>query len=210
MRRWLLGCALAVLGCGSDRQAAVITTTGTIEFQDVEGGVWLIRAEDGTLYDPTNLPDTFKVVGARVQVRLVERRDLAHAPQVGIPADILAIEEASCAGVPCGMPWPPVTLHVIDSTSSAAVDGVTLTNLSVPASPPGSGGPSFGCATGPSVTTCFVDAMAPGTYDFDVTAQGYATAHVTVEVPEYPHVPGVCCEPPWVARTVDVALSPVG
>jgi hypothetical protein len=100
MRSWLaytlLACVAALfLGCGlepSEPAPFTVTTSGVIEFRNVEGGAWLIHADDGngTFYNPRNLPDAFKVVGARVRVTLIERRDLVSI-QPGIPADIVAI-----------------------------------------------------------------------------------------------------------------------
>jgi hypothetical protein len=97
MKSWLLCCLLACVaavgvGCGSD-EPTTISTSASIEFSEVEGGVWLIRAEDrnGTLYHPRILPDAFKVIGASVQVTLIERGDLASSAMIGIPADIVTI-----------------------------------------------------------------------------------------------------------------------
>ncbi len=210
MKNGFLAFAVVIaMGCGSEHAPATVTTTGAIDYQAVEGGVWVIRADGGTTYIPRGLPEVFKVVGTRVQVTLVERRDLASVYQFGVLADVVAIEEDSCASAMCGAPEPPVTLHVTDGASLAAVPDVTLTNLSVPA-PPGGGGPTLGCTTGPTVTTCFVDARAAGTYAFDVTAPGHETTRVTVDVPAHLTILGVCCQAPWDPQTVDVALTPVG
>jgi hypothetical protein len=204
----LIAASLGACGAENTPDGTVIATTGTVERTELEGGAWLIAADSGTLYEPRNLPEAFMVIGARVEVRLIERRNIGGVPGPGVAADILEITEASCEGVVCGVPSPPVTLHVSGDGASSAVEGVTLTNLSVPASPPGSGGLTFGCHPGAAGATCFVDAIAPGTYTFDVTAPGYQTAHVTVGVPVRQHVLGVCCESPWEPQTVEVQLVP--
>jgi hypothetical protein len=99
MKSLLLACVLAVAGaCGSEREPALVTTSGTIEFRDIEGGVWVIRT-DRAVYDPRNLGQEFKVNGAGVQVTLTERRDIAGVG-VGIAADIVSIS------LICALPNP--------------------------------------------------------------------------------------------------------
>ena len=111
MRTWLPVCLAALaVGCGSDTAETDRTfTNGRVEFQDieVEGGVWLIRSENGTLYRPNNMPDGFKVVGARVQVTLIERRGLTSPGLPGVPVVLLSIEEAPCGRGTCGVTPPP-------------------------------------------------------------------------------------------------------
>lgn len=89
----LLACVAALAaGCGQgSAPAKVVSTTGTIEFQDLEGGAWLIRTDDGALYAPINLADSLKQAGARVQVTLIERPDLAGIPLPGVRAEIVSI-----------------------------------------------------------------------------------------------------------------------
>ncbi|HEX9053086.1 MAG TPA: hypothetical protein VF841_21340 [Anaeromyxobacter sp.] len=126
----------------------------------------------------------------------------------GSPSGTTALAAPPCAGIACGVPEPPVTLHVVDAITSAGVEGVVLTNVTAPPSPPGSGGLVYGCNYDAHVTICTVDAIASGTYELDVTAPGYATVHLKVEVPPWVHVPGACCEPDWVSQTVGVRLTP--
>lgn len=99
MRIWPVAFFVALaVGCGGGHERGdVITTTGTIEFQPIEGGAWLIRADTGALYNPLNLPDAYKQVGARVQVSLIERPDLMGIPLPGVRADIVRISVLAAA-----------------------------------------------------------------------------------------------------------------
>jgi hypothetical protein len=48
-------------------------------------------------------------------------------------------------------------VQVAGATSSSIVEGVAITNLSVPPPAPGSGPLRAGCAAGPRVTTCTIE-----------------------------------------------------
>jgi hypothetical protein len=56
---------------------------GVIEHSDLEGGFYLIKAEDGTTYDPTNLPPEFHQHGLAVEAEARRRDDLVGIHQVG-------------------------------------------------------------------------------------------------------------------------------
>jgi hypothetical protein len=115
MTRSLLASLLVLVACGAgDRRESVITTTGTIEFQDVEGGAWLVRTVEGTAYRPLNLPAEFEQVGARVQVRLVERKDVVGVPLPGLPADLLSISMLPPVATACA--WPAAADTYQDGT----------------------------------------------------------------------------------------------
>jgi hypothetical protein len=115
MTRPLLASLLVLVACGAgDRRESVITTAGTIEFQDVEGGAWLVRTAEGTAYRPLNLPAEFERVGARVEVRLVERRDVVGIPLPGVPADLLGISLLPPVAAVCT--WPAAADTYQDGT----------------------------------------------------------------------------------------------
>ena len=80
MRFLLLGVVLAVslAGCsGSPTAARVINETGTVRYQDLEGGFYGIIGDGGAHYDPTNLPAASQVEGLRV-------RFVAHTVDNGV------------------------------------------------------------------------------------------------------------------------------
>ena len=53
-----------------------IATTGTVQYQNLEGGFWGIVADDGTKYDPINLAEEFQQEDLRVSFRAKPRRDM--------------------------------------------------------------------------------------------------------------------------------------
>ena len=70
--------------------------TGTVEYVQLEGGFWAIEGETGPgetqTYEPTNLPESFKVDGQRVRVRAKIREDMASIYQAGPIIEIRSIE----------------------------------------------------------------------------------------------------------------------
>jgi hypothetical protein len=68
---------------------------GTVEFVDVEGGCWKIRADDGTSYEPLNMPEEFVRDGLRVAVVLSVVDNLGSFCQVGILVNVESITTAN-------------------------------------------------------------------------------------------------------------------
>lgn len=68
--------------------------TGTIGFVDVEGGVWVMRGDDGVTYDPIVLPPEFRLDGLRVEATLRIRGDLFSTDMVGVVVEILSIRRS--------------------------------------------------------------------------------------------------------------------
>jgi len=79
-----------------------ITSTGTVQYIDLEGGFFGIVADDGTHYYPLNLPAEFAQQGARVTFT-AQQEDLATTAMWGIPVTILSME----------MPDAPVDVSAI-------------------------------------------------------------------------------------------------
>jgi len=63
-------------GCLSG-QASVVRGTGTITYQDIEGGFYGIVSDDGERYEIMGLPVEFQVDGLRVRFEGRLRYDLA-------------------------------------------------------------------------------------------------------------------------------------
>lgn len=55
--------------------ASLITATGTVRFQDLEGGFWGIVADDGRKFDPIELDEKFHKDGLRVVFEAVPDTD---------------------------------------------------------------------------------------------------------------------------------------
>lgn len=58
--------AITVLYCKLDSEA-VVSKTGTVRYNNLEGGFWCIIDDDGRGYDMNNLPEEFFVEGLRVK-----------------------------------------------------------------------------------------------------------------------------------------------
>jgi len=84
-----IAASLAVIGCGLfDRGFDV---TGMVRYSNLGGDCWLIRAEDGRVFEPTNLPTEFHQDSLLVRATLEVRRDLASPCETGEIVDILQI-----------------------------------------------------------------------------------------------------------------------
>lgn len=68
---------------------------GPVAHLDLEGGVWVIREADGTRYNPTNLPETYRTEGMRVEADVIPRDDAASIAMVGPIVDIVRIRRSS-------------------------------------------------------------------------------------------------------------------
>jgi hypothetical protein len=72
-----------VLPATADTSGAALTIVGTVHYADLEGGVYTIRTDDGTSYDPTNLPAEFKKDGLAVEADARKQDSMAGIHQVG-------------------------------------------------------------------------------------------------------------------------------
>lgn len=68
-----------------------IRGTGRIVYLDFEGGFFGIIAEDGSRYDPVNLPDEFKVDGLRVSFEAIKTRSQVGFHMWGTLIEIISI-----------------------------------------------------------------------------------------------------------------------
>lgn len=77
----------------SEADGPTIRITGTVEHQEVEGGVWVIRTDEGK-YQPMNLPPAFQVDGMAVQAEAVRRTDMVSIGMVGPLVELLRIRQS--------------------------------------------------------------------------------------------------------------------
>lgn len=123
-----------------DREGADVTrVSGTVIHLELEGGVFVIRGEDGTTYEPTNLPEGYRIDGVPVEAELLVRGDAASIRMVGPVADIVRLrrtggapagsDTAPNASAPSGS--PPAEIRVEMSGLPASLAGSTwkLTDL---------------------------------------------------------------------------------
>jgi heat shock protein HslJ len=97
--------------------------TGTVHHLDLEGGLYVIRDAEGTNYDPTNLPEAFRVEGLAVEAAAQRRDDLMSIGMVGPMVDLLRIRER---GAPVDQPVDPTkgllgTAWVLEDLAGAGV-----------------------------------------------------------------------------------------
>lgn len=76
----------------SEADGPTIRITGTVQRQEVEGGVWVIRTDQGT-YQPMNLPPAFQVDGMAVEAEAVRRTDMVSIGMVGPLVELLRIRQ---------------------------------------------------------------------------------------------------------------------
>jgi len=77
--------------------ASVERIQGTVRYLEVEGGVYVIRAGD-TDYDPTNLPEAYRVDGLPVAADVVRQEEMVSIRMVGPLVEIVRIRRTG--GVP--------------------------------------------------------------------------------------------------------------
>jgi hypothetical protein len=77
----------------ADSVGPAIHIVGIIEHAEVEGGVYTIRAADGTNYNPTNLPQQFARAGLNVEADGRELHGMAGIHQVGPLVELQRIRE---------------------------------------------------------------------------------------------------------------------
>jgi hypothetical protein len=65
--------------------------TGTVTRMDIEGGLWVIRAQDGAKYNVINLPQEFQVDGTEVEADARRREHVEVNDMTGPKIDVLRI-----------------------------------------------------------------------------------------------------------------------
>ncbi len=68
-----------------------ITFTGTVTWVELEGGFFGLIADDGTRYEPRNLPEEYQENGIKVRVRARLCEECASIHMWGTIIDILSI-----------------------------------------------------------------------------------------------------------------------
>lgn len=90
----LMAAAVCVCGCTSDGGADnpdAVSGTGTIVYQNLEGGFYGIVGDDGANYLPLNLPDEFAQDNLSVTFTGIVQRDVATIQQWGTPFELIEI-----------------------------------------------------------------------------------------------------------------------
>ena len=67
--------------------------TGIVLHVPVEGGFYGLLADNGTKYDPTNLPQEYRHNGLRVRFQVVPKKGMVSIHMWGTIVEILKIEK---------------------------------------------------------------------------------------------------------------------
>jgi hypothetical protein len=73
------------------RQADIVEIQGTVVYKELEGGFYAIEGDDGRIYDPINLPESFKTNGLRVRARVRYKNDAVGIHMAGDIVEIVDI-----------------------------------------------------------------------------------------------------------------------
>ncbi|MEK6833116.1 MAG: hypothetical protein AABY32_03640 [Nanoarchaeota archaeon] len=82
---------------------------GIVKFVDVEGGCWIIETDDGIKYEPTNLNESYKQNGLKVEFEGKIQENMTSVCQVGTLIKLTEIEsddEDECEAWNC-IKWSP-------------------------------------------------------------------------------------------------------
>ena len=94
--------ALLIVSCAHNKQQWTELTvegtggppfhlTGTVTRMDIEGGLWVIRAQDGARYNVINLPQEFQVEGTEVEADARRREHVLPNEMAGPQIDVVRI-----------------------------------------------------------------------------------------------------------------------
>lgn len=88
-----IGAAVLACGCigGETTDPNAVSGSGTVVYQNLEGGFYGIIADDGTPYLPLNLPDEFAQDNLSVTFTGVVKEDVMTIQQWGTPLEITEI-----------------------------------------------------------------------------------------------------------------------
>ncbi len=84
---------LLLLANGCAERTPDFTVTGTVIFQQLEGGFYGIKGDDGTNYEPINLPEAYWKDGLRVRVEAKRLQDFASIRMWGTIIEIVYIQQ---------------------------------------------------------------------------------------------------------------------
>jgi hypothetical protein len=71
----------------------LINIVGNVHHLDLEGGVYVIRTEDGAQYRPIELPEEFRVDGLAVEASAKRRDDVLTVDMAGQAIELLDIRK---------------------------------------------------------------------------------------------------------------------
>lgn len=78
---------------GADKKGEIRNMTGTIVYQEIEGGFYGIEADDGKKYNPINLDESFRKDGLRVKFDANLKEGMVGIHMWGEYVQIIKIEK---------------------------------------------------------------------------------------------------------------------
>src|SRR3954451_1808272 len=134
---------------GKGEQAGpVFHLGGTVRHVELEGGLYVIDAADGTRYVPTNLPADYQKDGLALEAEARRRDDMASIAMVAPLVELVRIRKAP-AGTPSGAAYlVGTTWQLEDLPGTALADSVAPT-LEFPAEGQAAGSASCNRFSGP-------------------------------------------------------------
>jgi heat shock protein HslJ len=135
------------LGAGAE-SGPVFLVGGIVRHVELEGGLFVIDAADGTRYVPTNLPPDYQVDGLPLEAEARRRDDMASIAMVAPLVELVRVRKAA-AGTPAGAGWlVGTTWQLEDLAGEPALDSVSAT-LEFPSEGQVAGNSSCNRFTGP-------------------------------------------------------------
>lgn len=83
--------AMKTTQASADKPASTFTITGTVVYLNLEGGVYVIRGDDGQSYNPSNLPEKYQKDGLSVTAVARTQTDAMGIHMVGPIIEIVDI-----------------------------------------------------------------------------------------------------------------------
>jgi heat shock protein HslJ len=137
------------LGHGEE-SGPVFHLGGTVRHVELEGGLFVIDAADGTRYVPTNLPADYQLDGLALEAEARRRDDMASIAMVAPLVELVRIRKAP-AGKPSGAAYLVGTTWRLEDLRGTAVLDSTAPTLEFPAEGQAAGNASCNRFTGPFI-----------------------------------------------------------
>lgn len=107
------------LGRGEE-SGPVVHLGGIVRQVELEGGLFVIDAADGTRYVPTNLPPAYQVDGLALEAEARRRDDMASIAMVAPLVELVRIRKAA-VGAPSGAAWLVGTIWRLENLAGTGV-----------------------------------------------------------------------------------------
>jgi heat shock protein HslJ len=135
------------LGKG-DQSGPIFHLGGTVRHVELEGGLFVIDAADGTRYVPTNLPKAYQVDGLALEAEARQRDDMASIAMVAPLVELVRIRKAA-AGAPSGAPYLVGTTWQLEDLAGTEVLDSAAATLEFPSEVQVAGSASCNRFSGP-------------------------------------------------------------